>query len=211
MGNHGSLSNRKFFGVRNHPGVLRAPRSLPLARGMNRGFSSKIDQKSMSPPASQYTQEALRRAKHPPTLTRTMGNHGSLSNRKFFRARNRPGVMRAPRSLPLARGMNSGFSSKIDQKSVSPPASQYKQEALRRAKHPPTVTRTMANHGSLPNEKFFGGRNRPGAMRAFRGPLFGARHEQRFSLQNGPKQQFTACQPVHTRGVTKRKTPSNRH
>jgi hypothetical protein len=103
--------------------------------------------------------------------------------------------------------MNSDFHSKMDQNSSSPPASRYTQEALRNAKHPPTVTRTMANHGSLSNGMLFGVMNRPASLGAPRGPPFRARPEQRFPLQKRPKQHI----PVHTRGIMRRKTPSRRH
>ena len=65
---------------------------------------SRAPAKPFLAPRSQlprYTQEALWSAKHSPNVNRTMANHGSLSNRKVFRGRNRPGVMKAPRNPPF--------------------------------------------------------------------------------------------------------------
>jgi hypothetical protein len=108
IANHGSLCNGMFFGVRNCPVFIRA-------LGRNSGFCFKIDPNCIFPPARRYSQEALWSAKHSPTVTRTVANHGSLSNRKVFRVRNHPGIVRAPRSPPLAppKSTNTGTAKRL--------------------------------------------------------------------------------------------------
>ena len=164
IANHGSLCNGMFFGVRNCPVFIRA-------LGRNSGFCFKIDPNCIFPPARRYSQEALWSAKHSPTVTRTVANHGSLSNRKVFRVRNHPGIMRAPRSPPLARGMNSDFCSKIDQyRYCKTSARRYTEEALCCAPHYQNITRTIAKHWSLSDGMLLGVRNRPGVVGAGRDP-----------------------------------------